>query len=338
MLYPFGWVTSKLYKKILISQGSYKTGKNMKYLLHDNVGLSIIEGNLFVSVGNKVAKFGLNGQEMQFLCSHKGPFTTQDFNKNKRLFNILKKHMVKIDNNSWVWNYIGTRFEKSAFYFLMHGIKKDPIQTIKSKKIMIVGAGGIGAILLEHLSAAGANNIVVIDFDKVSATNLNRQYTFSEKDVGKSKLKILAQKFKNIKTIRQKISSEADFKVIYDKHKPDIVINCADTPPLWIELFLLSPMIKTKTAYIACGVGLNSGTIGPFLKNKNEKQAELKSLKSVADRLLYTSTCFSSFGPTNSIIADIVAQDVCNYLVGLPTITSKKRTVFDFTKMSIIDG
>jgi len=338
MLYPFGWVTSGLYKNILISQEPYKKGKNMKYLLHDNVGLSIIDENLFISVDKKVVKFGLNKSEIQFFCSHRPPFAVEDFNGNKRLFNILKKYMVKIDNNSWVWNYIGTRFEKSAFYFLMHGIKIDPIQTIKSKKIMIVGAGGIGAILLEHLSAAGANNIVVIDFDKVSVTNLNRQYTFSEKDIGKSKLKILAQKFKNIKTIRQKISSEADFEIIYDKYKPDIVINCADTPPLWIELFLLSPMIRTNTAYIACGVGLDSGTIGPFLKTKKEKQAELKSLKSVADRLFYTSTCFSSFGPTNSIIADILAQDVCNYLVGLPTIASKKRTEFDFTKMRIVNG
>lgn len=338
MVYPFGWVTNGLYKNILISQGPLKTGKNMKYILHDNIGLSIIDGNLFISAGKKIEKHSLNNKEIEFLSFHKGPFDKQDFQNQKRLFSILKKHMVKIADDSWVWTYVDTRFEKTAFYFLQHGVKKDPIKTIKSKKIMIVGAGGIGAILLEHLTAAGAAKIFVIDFDNVSATNLNRQYTFSEKDIGKSKLKILAQKFNNITTICKKINTENDFKNIYDAYKPDIVVNCADTPPLLIELFLLSPILNTNTAYIACGVGLDSGTLGPFLKTRSEKKSELKMLKSVANRLSYTSTCFSSFGPTNSIIVDIIANDICNYFVGLPTIISKQRKVFDFTKLGIKNG
>lgn len=335
MVYPFSWTTSGLYKNILISQEPLKNGKNMKYILHDNVGLSIIDGNLFISVGKKIEKYSLNDKEICFLSFHKWPIDKQDFRNQTRLFSILKRHMVKIADNSWVWTYVDTRFEKTAFYFLLHGVKKDPIKTIKSKKIMIVGAGGIGAILLEHLTAAGAAKMFIIDFDNVSATNLNRQYTFSETDIGKSKLRILAKKFNNITTICKKINTEDDFKNIYDAYKPDIVVNCADTPPLLIELFLLSPIVNTNTAYVACGVGLDSGTLGPFLKTRSEKKSELKTLQSVANRLSYTSTCFSSFGPTNSIIVDIMANDICNYLVGLPTVTSRQRKIFDFTKMEI---
>ena len=58
---------------------------------------------------------------------------------------------------------------------------------IKDKWIAVVGLGGVGGTSLEAISRLGFNHLVIIDFDKVAESNLNRQILYKEKDIGKLK-------------------------------------------------------------------------------------------------------------------------------------------------------
>ena len=58
---------------------------------------------------------------------------------------------------------------------------------LSSSKAIIVGAGGLGSIVLYYLAAAGIGQIKIIDSDKVDITNLNRQLMHDEADIGKEK-------------------------------------------------------------------------------------------------------------------------------------------------------
>ncbi len=51
-------------------------------------------------------------------------------------------------------------------------------------KVLVVGAGGLGCPLLLYLSSAGVGTIGILDFDKVSLSNIQRQVLYKEKDVG----------------------------------------------------------------------------------------------------------------------------------------------------------
>ena len=57
-------------------------------------------------------------------------------------------------------------------------------QRLKAARVLIVGAGGLGCPLLMYLAAAGVGRIGVIDDDRVSVDNLQRQIAYTTADAG----------------------------------------------------------------------------------------------------------------------------------------------------------
>ena len=60
-------------------------------------------------------------------------------------------------------------------------------QKLKKAAVLVIGAGGLGAPILQYLTAAGVGKIGIVEFDEVSLSNLQRQVLFEEDQVGLSK-------------------------------------------------------------------------------------------------------------------------------------------------------
>ncbi len=60
-------------------------------------------------------------------------------------------------------------------------------EKLKNARVAVIGAGGLGAPLLQYLTAAGVGTIGIFDFDQVDITNLQRQVLYKTGDAGKPK-------------------------------------------------------------------------------------------------------------------------------------------------------
>jgi molybdopterin/thiamine biosynthesis adenylyltransferase/rhodanese-related sulfurtransferase/molybdopterin converting factor small subunit len=107
-------------------------------------------------------------------------------------------------------------------------------QKLKAAKVLLVGAGGLGAPLGLYLSAAGVGTLGLVDFDVVDFTNLQRQVIHSTNDVGRKKLDSAAEKMQGInphlKIIKHEIalSSENALEILKDY---DLVVDGTDNFP-----------------------------------------------------------------------------------------------------------
>src|SRR5579885_1352395 len=107
-------------------------------------------------------------------------------------------------------------------------------QKLKAAKVLLVGAGGLGAPLGLYLAAAGIGKIGMVDFDTVDFTNLQRQVIHTTKDVGRKKLDSAAEKMQainpylEIKRHEVALSSENALEILKDY---DLVVDGTDNFP-----------------------------------------------------------------------------------------------------------
>ena len=61
------------------------------------------------------------------------------------------------------------------------------IDNIHKKHVLVIGLGGVGSYAIEALIRSGIENITIVDGDKISLTNLNRQLMTYHNNIGKYK-------------------------------------------------------------------------------------------------------------------------------------------------------
>ncbi|RTZ61436.1 MAG: hypothetical protein DSZ31_00300, partial [Gammaproteobacteria bacterium] len=74
----------------------------------------------------------------------------------------------------------------------------DALELLKELRILVVGLGGLGSFVTTELVRLGAKNLILVDNDRVSVSNLNRQILYDRSDVGKSKALVASKKLKKI--------------------------------------------------------------------------------------------------------------------------------------------
>lgn len=119
---------------------------------------------------------------------------------------------------------------------LLFGV--DAISKLQNATVMVVGCGAVGSFAIEALARSGIGHLILIDFDKVEETNINRQLFALESTVGKLKVDVAKAR---IKDISPDITVEA-LNVFFDKDteldvKPDFVIDAIDTVESKIALY-----------------------------------------------------------------------------------------------------
>ena len=88
--------------------------------------------------------------------------------------------------------------EKFSRQIILKNIGALGQKKIQEAKVLIIGMGGLGCPAAEFLTRSGIGTLGLVDYDKVSLSNIHRQTLYSEKDINKSKVKISKKKLNEI--------------------------------------------------------------------------------------------------------------------------------------------
>ena len=119
-------------------------------------------------------------------------------------------------------------------HLIMPEVTMEGQKKLKAARVLLIGAGGLGAPLGLYLTAAGIGHIGIVDSDVVDDSNLQRQVTFTTDDIGVSKLVAAKRRLSKlnphieITTYETRLTSENALEIFKDY---DIIADGTDNFP-----------------------------------------------------------------------------------------------------------
>lgn len=125
---------------------------------------------------------------------------------------------------------------------------------IRSAHVLVVGTGGVGAYAAEMLCRAGVGHLTLVDADTVSPSNINRQLPALHSTLGRSKVSVLAERFRDINpevqlTLREEYLTPESVDSLLDAAPYAYVIDAIDT--IQPKVALLASCIRRRQPVIA---------------------------------------------------------------------------------------
>jgi len=137
--------------------------------------------------------------------------------------------------------------------------EKNITELLQTKTVGIAGGGGLGSNVAAALARIGIKKLIISDFDKVSVSNLNRQFYFLD-DIGKLKVDALKENLLKINPYievekkYQKVSSSNLFELFQGADVIVEAFDALDEKVMIINAFLEEPKFAEKCLVCASGL------------------------------------------------------------------------------------
>lgn len=258
------------------------------------------------------------------------------------LIDRLIEHEV-MTHDSCVHNSIdNTKItSRQTEYFLHIGVlPAEALRRITESRVLILGLGGTGTVVLQHLVGAGLRRFVLVDDDAVEVSNLERQFIYSKNDIGVKKTQaasdyILTRSVSaEIQTYYQRISTRLDLKGILDKAGViDLCVICIDQPPNKIFEITTELLWNSEVPFIHGGVMIRSGFFGPLFKvQRSLHEPSLFSTSRYDSLAAPVGPLQIAFAPYNTIVGASIAAESLHYLIGaFDFVDFQHRTFLDLS-------
>lgn len=177
--------------------------------------------------------------------------------------------------------------------------------------VLVVGAGGLGSPLLYALAGAGVGRLTVVDGDRVSLSNLNRQFLYSQSDVGEKKAEAAAARLKafnpeiRVDWAGRYFKSEADGSLLDGR---DAVAATADNIPVRI---LLNRLCAKKNIPL-----INGGVEGLYGVVEAVEYGKTPCLECYRPPTRARKGSGTAFGAVSCAVASLAANVLLSILLG----------------------
>ncbi|KAB8313154.1 molybdopterin-synthase adenylyltransferase MoeB [Erwinia endophytica] len=154
---------------------------------------------------------------------------------------------------------------------VLRGFDFDGQETLKAAKALIVGLGGLGCAASPYLASAGIGHLTLLDFDRVSHSNLQRQILHHDAAIGQFKVDSARQQLQiinphiSLRAIAADLEDAALAKLIAEHH---VVLDCTDNVVTREQLNRLC--FSSKTPLVSGAAIRMEGQISVFRWQKDE--------------------------------------------------------------------
>ena len=212
-------------------------------------------------------------------------------------------------------------------------IDVDGQEKIKKSKVLLVGLGGLGSPVSIYLAAAGVGDLVIVDFDKVDLSNLQRQILHKTKDINRLKIDSAKEHLLelnpeiNIRSINKKLSSD---DLINEAKKSNVIIDASDN---FNTRFLLNKIsVKSKIPLVSGAAIRFEGQVTVF--NPLQKSSPCyRCLYSEDVSSEESCTANGVFAPLLGIVGSIQANEALKLILNLGESIQGKLLLIDALNM-----
>ena len=215
---------------------------------------------------------------------------------------------------------MSTRYDR---LLQLSSFSKEDLDILLSKKVLIIGVGGVGQHVSTYLITNGIKDLTILDFDKVEISNLNRQILLTEKDIGKYKVDVVKEALNakncdaSIRSINAKVDRSNVGEIITSEY--DVVVDALDN---WEGKFLISDECHKKhIPFLHVGVDGMSGQYCLFKE---------KSLRDILPPEVVKEKRDGVMGSVVGAISSMASTYLIQYLIG----KQKRDILFSFDFIS----
>ena len=132
-------------------------------------------------------------------------------------------------------------------------IGSDNLNNLSNKTVLVLGVGGVGGYVVESLARSNIGTLIIVDYDKVEETNINRQIIALKSTIGKSKVDVLEERIKDInsgcKVIKiDKFIDNNNYLELFDNNI-DYFVDACDT--VLVKKLVIKECLKRNIPFIS---------------------------------------------------------------------------------------
>ena len=132
-------------------------------------------------------------------------------------------------------------------------IGSDNVNDLSKKSVLVLGVGGVGGYVVEALARSNIGTLILVDYDKVEESNINRQIIALNSTIGRSKVDVLEERIKDInsgcKVIKiDKFIDDNNYLELFDNNI-DYFVDACDT--VLVKKLVIKECLKRNIPFIS---------------------------------------------------------------------------------------
>lgn len=132
-------------------------------------------------------------------------------------------------------------------------ITKEKVDKLKQSTVLILGIGGVGGYVVEALARCFIGTIILVDYDTIDESNINRQIIAMHSNIGKKKTEEFKKRILDINpncnvVIHNIFYEEENKEVVFDQ-KIDFVVDACDS--MKSKQIIIEECLKRKIKFIS---------------------------------------------------------------------------------------